>query len=145
MTRRGFTIAETLLVLLIFSFFSLLPAFALQRWQQMMAVDQFFSRLEKSILVTQQVAITDKIQTQFALTWDNTAIFFRTSKLPESQLPQLTIPNGITVDIFTPMAFSARKGNNSEMRTITFRWPKQQQTIQYKFQFGSGHYQKIVK
>lgn len=140
----GFTLAESLAVLAIVSFFTLLPLLALQRWQEILNVQQFLARFEKSILVTQQLAITDKTRTQFFLTPDQRSIYFSTSRQPESQLPTLMIPQELTVNKFPAIAFVAQTGNNSKMETITFQWKAQRQTIQYKFQFGSGHYQKVI-
>lgn len=142
----GFTLGESLWVLLICSFFLLLPVLDLKNYQESLEVMGFCSKLEKVIYVAQQTALVDgKFSKVICGDGPYPEIYFHSTISGKYQLETIEIPKALKVISFQTITFSAYSGNYTEMRSLIFDWSRKKQRISYKFLFGSGRYEKNIK
>ena len=139
--RPGFTLIETLIVLVLVCSFVLLPTIAIKSWQQELEKKFFYYQFEKSILHLQQVAIVDSRSTRIELYPDKQFIIFFTN---HTELPwrQLDVPKSVKLVSKGSVFFGAETGNittdqsgNGNIPKIIFNAEGQ---IIYQFQMGSG-------
>lgn len=147
--HTGFTLAESLLVMVIVCSFALLPTLALKRWQEILEVEHFLSQFEKGILLTRQSAIT-KQQTTLVQYYEGTkTIEFVHSPLianKDRRSTTIVLPEELTMTGLSTISFPGTTGNYSQPEhQIHFCWAKMNQKITYQFLFGSGSYEKIVE
>lgn len=144
-TNAGFTLIETLIVLIVVCSFVLLPTIALKSWQRQLEKTFFYYQFEKSILHLQQVAITDYRGTRIELHKDQQVIIFYTI---HTELPwkQLNVPQSIQLESKGTVFFSAGKGNISTDQPGNGNIPKvvfsDEGQVVYQFQMGSGRFEK---
>lgn len=154
-THRAFTLVETLLVLAVISCFSLLPVLAVKRWQEELAVAHFFSRFEKMLLVSQQIAIVEKYQTTLTVDRGKRMVTFATigtdgktgSDFEEDSFSEIIIPEAIyfkTADE-TRFSFSTQSGSPSALRKVSFYRKDKPITVSYQIQMGSARFEKTVE
>ncbi|MGM0097795.1 competence protein ComGD [Enterococcus sp. DIV1083b] len=140
----GFTLMESLLVLLISSLFLFFPVVAIEYYQRSAEVFGFCARLEKGLYTLQQSAIIDNTQTRaiYQAEPTPTVSFYGAATEP---VTKIDVPPQLAMQAFPDILFSSQSGNNSSLRKIIFYWQEKKQTISYKFLFGSGRYEKIVE
>lgn len=143
--NAGFTLIETLIVLVLVCSFVLLPTIALKRWQQQLEKNFFYYQFEKSILHLQQVAIADYYGTRIELHENKQIIVFSTI---HTELPwkQLSVPQSIRLESKGSISFSAGKGNISTDQPGNGNIPKiifsDDNRVTYQFQMGSGRFER---
>jgi competence protein ComGD len=143
---KGFTLIESLIVLSVVSIFVLLPILAIDQYQKQIEVIGFCGRLEKGLYTAQQTAIIDQRQTRVAYTsGTDPAVHFQSTVTGELRLSSIDVPEQLEVRSFPTILFSSNSGNNSSFPRIVLYWPEKEQTITYKFLFGSGRYEKIIE
>lgn len=141
MKIRGFTLLESLTVLLIITLFTLLPVLSFYHWQQRMEVELFFDSFETMIQSAQHLAITRQRVVKMTIgeeeigyqMMENNTTLQRMIEIPE-QL-QLTTTS-------TQLDFPGISGNYSGLAKVTFDWPHQNQRVIYQFQLGSGRFER---
>lgn len=140
----GFTLIESLLVLMVSSMFLFFPVVAIEYYQQSAEVLGFCARLEKGLYTIQQSAIIDNTQTRavYQAAPTPTVSFYGAATEP---VTKIEVPPQLAMQAFPDILFSSQSGNNSSLRRIVFYWQEKKQTISYKFLFGSGRYEKIVE
>lgn len=138
---QGFTLLESLLVLLVSSFFLMLPTLAIREWQQIVKIEGFFHSLEKNILLTQQMAVVQTIDTVILFSEEKQTMEFRTQG---GVGKKLTVPKAIQGRGTKKVLFKKTTGNNGILGKYEFDWPEKSQKIVFQFQMGSGKYVKKV-
>ena len=135
----GFTLIESLLVLMVSSMFLFFPVVAIEYYQRSAEVLGFCARLEKGLY-----AIIDNTQTRavYQAAPTPTVSFYGAATEP---VTKIEVPPQLAMQAFPDILFSSQSGNNSSLRRIVFYWQEKKQTISYKFLFGSGRYEKIVE
>ncbi|WP_271494386.1 competence type IV pilus minor pilin ComGD [Enterococcus sp. 5H] len=143
---KGFTLIESLLVLFICSIFLLLPTLSIKQWQRTLEVEQFLSSFEKRILLTQQMAIVNSVNTQILFSDQGNRITFISPKISANlEEYQLIIPSSLLADGPGKITFKKGSGNNGNLAKYSFVWEEKQQVIEFQFQLGSGRYVKKIK
>ncbi|WP_242586736.1 competence type IV pilus minor pilin ComGD [Candidatus Enterococcus ikei] len=143
---KGFTLIESMIVLLICTMFLLLPTLAINKWKQVLEVEQFLSTFEKHLLYTQQMAIVNTVDTQI--------IFFEQSQQINFMIPNngqyleeepLKIPASLKGFGPNKITFKKGSGNNGRLSKFSFSWLEKKQLIEFQFQLGSGRYVKKIE
>lgn len=141
MKHKGFTLLESLVVLVVVSIFLLIPTFSIGSIQKYTDEALFFARFERYLSATQQAAIAR--QTQTRLMYYTTYFRFIGYAYNSGQI-DLKIPESIQCKSPKSIVFSAKSGNYSDLRLIHFVLPEKQMEIKYQFQMGSGKYTKTI-
>lgn len=154
-THRAFTLVEALLVLAVISCFSLLPVLAVKRWQEELAVAHFFSRFEKMLLVSQQIAIIERDGTKVLVDRPNNLVTFQTegtndktgSVREKDRFLPLEIPNLLQYSggNTTEFSFIQDAGSPRKLTSVTFSRNDKPIKVKYQFQLGSGRFEKTVE
>uniref|UniRef100_UPI00403FA11C competence type IV pilus minor pilin ComGD n=1 Tax=Candidatus Enterococcus willemsii TaxID=1857215 RepID=UPI00403FA11C len=140
---QGFTILESLIVLVIVSMFLLLPMIASRETSKTMTTLYFLDRLEKNMLVCQQTAIVENRQTKVLQNADNPReLAFRLA--PGIWLESLVVPETLTVSSVPIITFAGGTGNAQSFQAFSFIWNEKGQKITYRFLFGKGHFEKKI-
>ncbi|MTD42339.1 prepilin-type N-terminal cleavage/methylation domain-containing protein [Erwinia sp. CPCC 100877] len=139
---QGFTLVETLIVLLVCSIFLFLPVLAIKEVKRSLEVDQFIAAFEKKLLFTQQLAIVDNHDTQVVFDEPRQEVYFLTSS---SIKEGLAIPPDINMSGPQKITFKKGTGNNGKLSKYSFFWKNKQLRIDCQFQLGSGRYVKTIK
>lgn len=143
---KGFTLIESLLVLSICTAFMLLPTLAIKKWKQVLEVERFLSSFEKRILLTQQMAIVNMLDTQMVFYEQDQQIQFiipeNRSKLEDMVLE---VPAVLRATGPRKIIFKKGSGNNGNLSKFSFSWIEKNQLIEFQFQLGSGRYVKKIK
>jgi competence protein ComGD len=143
---RGFTLVESLLVLLVVSIFIFLPVVAMNQYQAHFQVWGFCARLERGLANAQQTAIIDERETRATYSSSPVpTIYFHSTITGEMKLEAIEVPSQLSVKAFPALTFSSQSGNYTQMKLLEFIWLDQQKQITYKFLFGSGRYDKIIE
>ena len=133
---RGFTLVETLMTLFVTTSFTLLPILSIAQVQEKVEIEQFFARLEKRILASQQAAITGMLPSEIRI--NDTSVYFRTLVSTGIDWSLLTIPKELVYTGTSKLIFAMNSGNNSSLSKMNFYWKEKKKTISYQFQMGSG-------
>ncbi|MEI5991517.1 hypothetical protein A5881_003054 [Enterococcus termitis] len=143
---KGFTLIESLTVLFICTTFMLLPILAINKWKQVLDVEQFLSSFEKKLLFTQQMAIVNTSDTQIVFFEDSQQISFISSKR-ESVMGKesLQIPEDLHATGPSKIIFKRDSGNNGNLSKFSFLWTGKKKVIEFQFQMGSGRYVKKIQ
>lgn len=141
----GYTLVESLLLILLLTTILSFPVLAFSAWKKELTVYQFFSQFEKRIYTTQKIAIVNQIQTGFYWNNDENQIIFRMSQPDEASWKVLDIPDEITLKRHASITFAAGTGNESSLKAYQFYWEEKGQTITYQFQMESGRYTKRIE
>lgn len=140
---QGFTLIETIIVLMIVSLFVFLPTVATKELKETVEVQQFLNRFEKQLHLAQQSAIVSgRTTTVFPADLVERVWVFRMY----DQRVELPIPDGLTGNRAATIRFTGVTGTSSSVgKKFTFTWNKKQQKIIYEFLFGRGHYVKRIE
>lgn len=146
MNMKGFTLIEILVVFLVCTLFMLLPTLAINKWRQIVEVDQFLSSFEKKMIFTQQMAVVNAVDTQIIFLEKNQHINFlipKNEQIVEDEI--LEIPASLEISGSDKLAFKKGSGNISKLSKFSFLWKDKKQLIEFQFQLGSGRYIKKIK
>lgn len=144
-SERGFTLIESLLVLVIFMIFSLTVIVNLKSVQDHFIITQFFEQFEKDIFFAQQHAITDHERLLFIYSHASKSYSIRksgtaVSKIisrnynPSITLSNLTLPNSVAFDF---------QGNISDSGSILVEFSDQKYLIKFYLGKGRFHVEKL--
>ena len=142
---RGFTLIESLLVLLIVLLLASYPLISWQRWQEQLEVSSFFKLFEKHLVYTQQTAIEFRRESRVSVRRGEQLIYFKhatTATLKE--VVPLNIPSRIQVVAHTDLRFLPASGNASKMAVFRFQVTGEEQEIKYQYYLGSGRFVKKI-
>lgn len=143
---KGFTLIEILVVFLVCTLFMLLPTLAINKWRQIVEVDQFLSSFEKKMVFTQQMAVVNAVDTQIIFLEKNQHINFlipKNEQIVEDEI--LEIPASLEISGSDKLAFKKGSGNINKLSKFSFLWKDKKQLIEFQFQLGSGRYIKKIK
>ena len=140
----GYTLVETVVVLMVVCLFLGLPTLLLKNWQANIEVTRFFNEFERNIQLMQQKAIVTQEQTQIFLEPESQQIYFYQETLEEADTLLLRLPQGLSLadKITRKIKFKGSSGHYSGMGRVVFFRENPQQKISYQFQIGSGKYSK---
>ncbi|MGX7149347.1 competence type IV pilus minor pilin ComGD [Enterococcus ureasiticus] len=139
---KGFTLIESLVVLFICTIFMLLPTLTINKWKQVLEVDQFLSSFEKKLLFTQQMAVVNTVDTQVIFFEQSQQINFKNGQVVEEILE---IPVSLQIAGPEKIIFKKGSGNIGKLSKFSFSWIEKNQLIEFQFQLGSGRYVKKIK
>lgn len=138
----GFTLIESLLVLLCTSVFLLVPLLGIKSWKEHAEVDLFFYQMERniqrshqsSVLENKQTTITPNVKTQTI----NYTYFHHGNKLSEDVKVQepLILKTSDTID------FINYTGNIKKIGDLVIEDQLNKRVVKYQFQMGSG---KVIR
>ncbi len=139
----GFTLMESLLVLLVSSLFLFFPVVAIEYYQRSAGSFRLCARLEKDSIPcsNRPSSITHKLEQSIKQSQHQ---LFHFTALQLSPVTKIDVPPQLAMQAFPDILFSSQSGNNSSLRRIIFYWQEKKQTISYKFLFGSGRYEKSL-
>lgn len=143
--NQGYTLIETLIVLMVICSFVQLPAVMFNNWQQKLERQFFYYQLEKSMLHLQQVAICDQKSSRIDLHPDKQLIAFKTI---DEELPwkNLEVPESVVLHSGYSIMFKSSTGNVSTNQPETgipkIRFTDNYGEVVYQFQLGSGRFEK---
>lgn len=139
----GYTLIESLIVLLVISIFATLPVVVLPRLKEKLEVYQFLNQFEKYTLLTQQVAILSNQFTGISRAADNQNQIVFSLEYEKNII--LTLPKELRVSSFRSKNFYKNTGNIDRLENIRFTWKTENKWIDYTFLLGKGHYDKTIK
>ncbi|WP_242590278.1 competence protein ComGD [Enterococcus sp. DIV0840] len=142
MYMKGFTLIESLVVLFICTIFMLFPTLTINKWKQVLEVDQFLSSFEKKLLFTQQMAVVNTVDTQVIFFEQSQQINFKNGQAVEEILE---IPVSLQLAGPEKLTFKKGSGNIGKLSKFSFSWIEKNQLIEFQFQLGSGRYVKKIK
>lgn len=143
--KSGYTLIETLIVMIVVCSFVLLPTVMFSSWQQKLERQFFYYQLEKSILHLQQLSICDQKSTRIDLHPDKQLIAFNTI---DEELPwrKLEVPESVVLHSGYSIMFKSSTGNVSTNQPETgipkIRFTDRSGEVIYQFQLGSGRFEK---
>lgn len=143
---KGFTLIEILVVFLVCTLFMLLPTLTINKWRQVVEVDQFLASFEKKMVFTQQMAVVNAVDTQIIFLEKNQHINFlipKNEQIVEDEI--LEIPASLEISGSDKLTFKKGSGNISKLSKFSFSWKDKKQLIEFQFQLGSGRYIKKIK
>lgn len=138
---QGFTLIESLLVLMVVGVFISLPLLKVGSWRERVAYQAFIREFEQRLVQTQQSAIVTREKTRVVSIENGSTIqfiFFQRNN--QSLKEELAIPKGVRVQRGTTLIFSPRTGNVEQAHTFRFETPYHQEYLEYVYQIGSGRY-----
>lgn len=138
----GFTLLESLIVLLVCTVFTLLPILSLADYQQVIENEQFIESFEKNLLYTQQMAIVMNKDTQIIFNEQTQVFHYIIEESKEIILKE--VPTQIKAKGPSKIVFKQGSGNNGNLSKYTFENQLKKQVIEFQFQLGSGRYVKKI-
>ncbi|MBO1308195.1 prepilin-type N-terminal cleavage/methylation domain-containing protein [Enterococcus sp. 669A] len=145
-SKCGYTLIESLIVLVVVCSFVLLPTILFASWQQKLERQFFYYQLEKSIVYIQQVAICDQKTTRIDLHQDKQIIYFMAGN-EDFPWRELKLPESVVLQSKHSIMFNKNTGNITTNQPESGNIPKisftdSTGTVNYQFQLGSGRYER---
>lgn len=141
-SKEGFTLLESLLVLLCIGVFFTVPLIAIKNWQEKAEIEHFFTQLERNIQKTHQSAIVDGKTTAITQSKKKKRLvfeyFYHWEKYPV-EFPMLDSLELMSDEL---IEFSGVTGNIKEINGIKIRDTVNKRIVTYSFQLGSG---KVIR
>ncbi|BCA84788.1 hypothetical protein EsVE80_03110 [Enterococcus saigonensis] len=141
-SHTAFTIAESLVVLVVITAFLLIPTLTLQPLTEKMRVELFLAEFEQNFLLLQQTAIAQQVATTLEIDRQDQVLQFKISE--QKSYPHLQIPSELSCVMPDKINIKENTGNYSQMETITFKWKNRKLIVKYTFQMGSGRFVKSI-
>lgn len=138
----AFTLAESLVVLVVITSFLLIPVLILRPAEEKVKVEIFLAQFEQNFLLLQQTAIAQQVGTTLEINREEQLLHFKISE--HKSYPDLQIPTELSYKMPDSITISATTGNYSGMDTVTFEWENRNQRIEYVYQMGSGRFVKTI-
>lgn len=140
--HEGFTLMESLLVLLCVSVFFTVPLLMVKSWKEQTEVSLFFNQLERNIQRTHQSAIVEgqrcdiyqqRLANQFVFR------YYHHGELKED-IQKVDYP--VVLRSAETINFKAVNGNIQKIETIKLEDHLNKKVVRYQFQLGSG---KVIR
>ena len=141
----GFTLIESLLVLLIVLLLASYPLMSWNKWQEQLEITNFFQLFEKHLVYAQQTAIEFRQDSRVYAKRSERVIYFNfatATKLKE--VAPLKIPAKLQVVAHADVTFLPASGNASKMEVFRFLQAGQEKEITYQYYLGSGRFVKKI-
>lgn len=137
---KGFTLPESLVVLMIIGFFTFLPLLSFHRWQQSVEVQLFFDSFEKMVQTAQHMAISQHRVVQVTIKEREVGYFMYDGGTVQRSIE---IPKQLEATTTSRvLVFPGISGNYSGLDKVTFQWAERSQVTEYQFQMGSGRFER---
>lgn len=140
--NEGFTLIESLLVMLCMSVFLLVPFFMVKKWKEEIEVDMFFNQLDRAIEKTHQSAIVEGQHTWILQDRNNQQFVFNYKHHQELRTEYLEVKEPLYLKTNASINFKSRTGNINGPDVIKIEDKLNKRVVHYTFQFGSG---KVIK
>lgn len=139
--HNGFTLVESLLVLLVVTLFLGLPMLQIRRWKERLEYQAFIDEFEQRLVQTQQSAIVFRRQTRVQTEKNTLTIDFALYQVDgRFVVEKLNIPKGVTIQRNVYMSFIGKTGNVEQNHTFRFQTPFHNKYLDYVYQIGSGRF-----
>lgn len=142
---EAYTLAETLIVLIVSLSFFIFPVLSFHSLEKEQSIHRFFDQLEKRIDLVQQSAIIHQQATRFYYDPKRHRLLFEVPPYSSMEWQVLPIPVALTIQRHAPITYAAKTGNESSLKAYEFYWPEKKQRIIYQFQLGGGRYIKRIQ
>ena len=140
-STSGFTLIESLLVLLLVSIIVTLSVGVTKELERELAVRHFFTKLDRHILLNHQASFVEQGEVFMGRESGSRSIYFKVGE----QSFSLPVPEELRVSNFPPMNFTIGTGDKGQMRSFYVTWEAKKIEISYNFLFGKGHYEKKIR
>lgn len=141
---RGFTLIESLLVLLVVTIFIGVPLLQINQWEERLVYQGFIEEFEQRLIQTQQSAIVFRKQTRVQTEKKSETIEFAFYRGDGTfVIEKLKIPKGVTIQRSVFLRFMGMTGNVEQHHTFRFQTPYHSKYLEYVYQIGSGRF--VVK
>lgn len=140
--NQGFTLLESLLVMLCVSVFFMVPFLMVRHWREQTAITMFFNRLEREIEKTHQSAIVESKDTWINQDRSHKQLIFNYHHHQEARKDYLAVEYPLVLRTTDKIEFNTTTGNIKKIQTIKIEDTLNNGFVQYSFQFGSG---KVIK
>lgn len=137
----GFTLVESLLVLLLVSVMVTFSVTVTKNIEEELAIRHFFTKLDKHILLNHQASFVEQGRVIMGRAEGSRSIHFVVGE----QTFDLPVPEGLRVSNFPPMNFAIGTGDKGQMRSFFVDWDAKKIQVAYNFLFGKGHYEKEIR
>lgn len=144
----GFTLIESLLVLLVVMSLLYYPIQQWHRWQEELVVEDFFQLFELHLVSAQFSSISyHKRASALVVRGESYITFFyqRNGQDSEKETILLTIPIELEVVKNTTLHYIGRTGNVSEIVNFKFKQQSNDRVYIYQFYLGSGRFVKKIE
>ncbi|MBO0421027.1 competence type IV pilus minor pilin ComGD [Vagococcus fluvialis] len=140
--NSGFTLLESLIVMLCISVFFLVPLIMIKNWKEQLEVTMFLNKLERGIEKTHQSAIIESHGTSINQKRNSSEIIFNYWHHQKQMSDYLKVEYPFVLKTNETIDFKNTTGNISKLQVIKLRDELNKKEITYKFQIGSG---KVIK
>lgn len=140
--NKGFTLVESLIVMLCISVFFLVPLIMTKNWKEQLEANMFLNKLERGIEKTHQSAIIEGHGTSINQKRNSSDIIFNYWHHQEQMSDYLKVEYPFVLKTNETITFIHTTGNISKLQVIKLRDELNKKEIIYKFQIGSG---KVIK
>ncbi|MBO0437703.1 competence type IV pilus minor pilin ComGD [Vagococcus fluvialis] len=140
--NSGFTLLESLIVMLCISVFFLVPLIMIKNWKEQLEVTMFLNKLERGIEKTHQSAIIESHGTSINQKQNSSEIIFNYWHHQKKMSDYLKVEYPFVLKTNETIDFKNTTGNISKLQVIKLRDELNKKEITYKFQIGSG---KVIK
>lgn len=144
----GFTLIESLLVLLVVISLIYYPLQQWSSWQEELVVEDFFKLFELNLVSAQFSSVSyQKRATARVMRGDTFVTFFyqRNSQDEEKKTSVIWIPNELEAAKDTTLTYLQKTGNVSEIVSFKFRQRSNDRVYTYQFYLGSGRFVKKIE
>lgn len=139
---EGFTLIESLLVLLTITIFLAVPIISLKKWQEQTKVEMFLNQLERCIQQTHQSAILEQHSTKISQDSDLNFFKFEYYHHGIQYREHLYVEEPLNLRTEATIEFLQGSGNLKEIKGIKLEDNLNKRNIIYTFQLGSG---KVIR
>lgn len=140
--NSGFTLLESLIVMLCISVFFLVPLIMIKNWKEQLEVTMFLNKLERGIEKTHQSAIIESHGTSINQKQNSSEIIFNYWHHQKKMSDYLKVEYPFVLKTNETIDFKNTTGNIAKLQVIKLRDELNKKEITYKFQIGSG---KVIK
>ena len=140
--HQGFTLMESLLVLLGMGVFLLVPLLSIKSWKEQTEVELTLNKIERNIQRTHQSAIVEGIRTEIYVKETPQQIDFGFTHHGNYVYETLDIKKPLVIKDDKVIGFLAKSGNLKKIETIAIEDQLNNRLIHYDFQLGSG---KVIR
>ncbi|MEG0550185.1 MAG: competence type IV pilus minor pilin ComGD [Vagococcus sp.] len=139
---EGFTLIESLLVLLTITIFITVPLISLKRWKEKTKVEMFLSQLERRIQQTHQSAILEQHSTKISQVESENYFKFEYYHHGVQYRDVLYVEEPLNLRTTDTIEFIHNTGNLKVIQGIRIEDNLNKRNIIYSFQLGSG---KVIR
>ncbi|MFC6347242.1 competence type IV pilus minor pilin ComGD [Vagococcus carniphilus] len=140
--NAGFTLIESLLVLLTITIFLAVPLISLKHWKEKIKVEMFLNQVERRIQQTHQSAIIEQHGTKISQSADSNFLKFEYYHHDVLYREFLYVEEPLNLRTIKTIEFLPGSGNIKEIEGIKIEDSLNKRNIIYTFQLGSG---KVIR